>query len=339
MEGAPVVGRALLEQIAVLDHLLDVVGYVRAQVIAALGEFAHRQLLLADIEEDQGLNVVEVTNAQAVQLGLDHFKALAVQTLDQRYSFDVNAFHGTLRKLARILDFLAAREVGFRLLAGHRVEALTRTGKGTLESVVVIDADGARHELVTREVVVCAGAADSVLFCQQFARELGIEGHPLLGTRLHDHFSTPLFKVHAAGHRSFTDAYAPGFAGAFIVGRRLETEVGISSGWDPAGFLHFQYKFDIASPYREVKTLLDLRQRGGAIPKLGLCELVVAVRHRQGRGRRFQGIRDPAHDAIVLALHCTEDGIKGTYPVPFGPGMDALEDEMMRLLRETTPRE
>ena len=62
---------------------------------------------IADIEEDQGLNVVEVANAQTVQLRLDHFKALAVQTLDQRYGFDINAFHGILRKLARIPNFLA----------------------------------------------------------------------------------------------------------------------------------------------------------------------------------------------------------------------------------------
>jgi choline dehydrogenase-like flavoprotein len=151
------------------------------------------------------------------------------------------------------------------LLAGHRVEALTRADERTLGSVVVVDGEGVRRELVTREVVVCAGAADSVLFCQRFARELGLEGHPRLGTRLHDHFSIPLFNVEAAGHPGFTDAYAPGFAGAFIVGRRLELEVGSASGWNPAGFLHFQCQFDHASPYREVKALLELRQRGGEV--------------------------------------------------------------------------
>jgi hypothetical protein len=53
---------------------------------------------------------------------------------------------------------------------------------------------------------------------------------------------------------------------------------------------------------------------------------------------RFEGISDPADEAIVLALHCREDGIKGTYTVPFGPGMGALDAEMIHRLRDTTPR-
>ncbi len=54
---------------------------------------------------------------------------------------------------------------------------------------------------------------------------------------------------------------------------------------------------------------------------------------------RFEGISDPADEAIVLALHCIEDGIKGTYTVPFGPGVGALDAEMMHRLRDATTRE
>ncbi len=53
---------------------------------------------------------------------------------------------------------------------------------------------------------------------------------------------------------------------------------------------------------------------------------------------RFEGITDPADEAIVLALHCREDGIKGTYTVPFGPGIGALDAEMVHRLRDTTTR-
>ena len=49
---------------------------------------------------------------------------------------------------------------------------------------------------------------------------------------------------------------------------------------------------------------------------------------------RFEGISDPADEAIVLALHCREDGIKGTYTLPFGPGMGALDAKMMHRLRD-----
>ncbi len=54
---------------------------------------------------------------------------------------------------------------------------------------------------------------------------------------------------------------------------------------------------------------------------------------------RFEGISDPADEPIVLALHCIEDGIKGTYPGPFGPGVGALDAEMMHRLRDATTRE
>ena len=54
---------------------------------------------------------------------------------------------------------------------------------------------------------------------------------------------------------------------------------------------------------------------------------------------RFEGISDPADEAIVLALHCREDGIKGTYTVAFGPGIGALDAEIMHRLRDMTKGE
>ncbi len=54
---------------------------------------------------------------------------------------------------------------------------------------------------------------------------------------------------------------------------------------------------------------------------------------------RFEGISDPADEAMVLALHCREDGIKGKYTVPFGPGIGALDAEMVhRLQRDARGR-
>ena len=51
---------------------------------------------------------------------------------------------------------------------------------------------------------------------------------------------------------------------------------------------------------------------------------------------RFEGISDPADEAMVLALHCREDRIKGTYTVPFGPGIGALDAEMVHRLQDKT---
>jgi hypothetical protein len=54
---------------------------------------------------------------------------------------------------------------------------------------------------------------------------------------------------------------------------------------------------------------------------------------------RFEGITDPADEAIVLALRCEEDGIQGTYAVAYGPGMGALDAEMVRRLPDKNTRQ
>ncbi len=78
----------------------------------------------------------------------------------------------------------------------------------------------------------------------------------------------------------------------------------------------------------------ELGHAGGRSWHLYRPELLVVE-----EAARFEGISDPADEAIVLALHCREDGIKGTYTVPFGPRMGALDAEMMRRLRDMTTRE
>src|SRR3546814_12436314 len=89
MERPAVVRRALLDEIAVLDHLLHVVGDVGAEAVAALGELADGELLLADVEQDQRLDVVQVADALAVEVGLDDLEALAVEPLDQPAEFEI----------------------------------------------------------------------------------------------------------------------------------------------------------------------------------------------------------------------------------------------------------
>ncbi len=54
---------------------------------------------------------------------------------------------------------------------------------------------------------------------------------------------------------------------------------------------------------------------------------------------RFEGITDPADEAIVLALRSEKDGIKGTYAVAYGPGMGPLDAEMIRRLPDKRTRQ
>ncbi len=54
---------------------------------------------------------------------------------------------------------------------------------------------------------------------------------------------------------------------------------------------------------------------------------------------RFEGITDPADEAIVLTLRSEKDGIKGTYAVAYGPGTGPLDAEMIRRLPDKTTRQ
>lgn len=53
---------------------------------------------------------------------------------------------------------------------------------------------------------------------------------------------------------------------------------------------------------------------------------------------RFEGVSDPSDESTLFALHCAKHGIRGTYVVAFGPGMDPLDGEMVRRLADARPR-
>ena len=51
---------------------------------------------------------------------------------------------------------------------------------------------------------------------------------------------------------------------------------------------------------------------------------------------RFEGDTDPDDEAIVFALRCTSHGIKGTYAVPYGVNLPAIDAEMVQRLNATS---
>src|SRR5690606_20522536 len=61
----------------------QIVGDVRAEVVAAGAQLARRQLAVADVEEQQRLHGVDVGPAGAVELVLDDVQKTAVQPLDE----------------------------------------------------------------------------------------------------------------------------------------------------------------------------------------------------------------------------------------------------------------
>src|SRR5262249_48936290 len=60
-------------------ELLDIVGDIRAEVIAARAQFAWRQLLARYIVKEQGLHAVDVAAAAAVEFVLDDVEQAAVE--------------------------------------------------------------------------------------------------------------------------------------------------------------------------------------------------------------------------------------------------------------------
>src|SRR5579884_396084 len=89
MDRPAVVDRAFLGEIAVLDHLLDVVGHVRAEIAAAQRQFPDGHLGIADVEQHHALHVVDVVNAEPVELELDDLKEVTVKALDERNHLEI----------------------------------------------------------------------------------------------------------------------------------------------------------------------------------------------------------------------------------------------------------
>ena len=86
-------GRPFLLEIAVLDHLLDIIRHVGAQIVTAVGQFADRELLLADVRQDQSLDIVDIGDARSVELHLHDPEKLPMQPLDEPNCPEICLFH------------------------------------------------------------------------------------------------------------------------------------------------------------------------------------------------------------------------------------------------------
>src|SRR3954465_2112918 len=96
VDRAAIVHRALLRQIVVLDHLLDVIGDVGAEIAAAQGQLADGHLGVADVEQHHALHVVEVVNAVPVEFQFDNFEKPAVKLFDKGDDLQISLGHNDL---------------------------------------------------------------------------------------------------------------------------------------------------------------------------------------------------------------------------------------------------
>src|SRR5438105_895730 len=81
--------RTLMVEKAHLNQLLQIVGDIGSEIIAARAQFAGGKFLVADVVQQQRLYRVDVGAAPAVELVLDDVEQPAVQPLDQCQGFEI----------------------------------------------------------------------------------------------------------------------------------------------------------------------------------------------------------------------------------------------------------
>src|ERR1041384_7462751 len=93
MHQTAVICRTLLRQIAVFNKLLDVVGDVGAEIAAAVRQLGGRHHGVPDVEQHHTLHVVDVVDAEPVELQLHDVEKLSVKPLDKRDDVQIAVRH------------------------------------------------------------------------------------------------------------------------------------------------------------------------------------------------------------------------------------------------------
>src|SRR6202158_3884520 len=97
---AAIDARTLMIEEGELDQLLQIVGDVGAEVIAARAQLARGQFLVADIIEQQRLPRIDVGTAAAIEFILDDVEQAAMQPLHQSQRFKIERLHRSLSRSA-----------------------------------------------------------------------------------------------------------------------------------------------------------------------------------------------------------------------------------------------
>src|ERR1700730_688850 len=86
---ASIVNRALVHEIAVLDHFFDVVGDVRPEIAASQCYLPDRHLGITDAEQHHGLHAVDVLSVKTVELKFDNLQLSVMKALNQGMQFKI----------------------------------------------------------------------------------------------------------------------------------------------------------------------------------------------------------------------------------------------------------
>src|SRR6185437_1153674 len=123
--------RTLVVEEAEFDQLLQIVGDVGAEIIAAGAQLAGGQFLVADVIEQERLHRIDVGAAATIEFILDDIEQPAMQPLHQRQRFKIERLNRSLPRSA--LDGVHRRCNGFHhdtspvvVLATYSTKLLSR---------------------------------------------------------------------------------------------------------------------------------------------------------------------------------------------------------------------
>jgi len=169
---------------------------------------------------------------------------------------------GQARNVASAALKELARTRSCTILSGSDVIEFTTDSSRRVRGLRVAS-EGEPVDIVCNTLVLSAGTVDTLLLLQRHGPTFGLSERDAIGAGLHDHISLPIAEVGLTETSDFPNLVFPTFRAGGVVGKRFEFGGGAVGA--ARGVLHFQFLFDEVSPYREIKQILALRQKGAGL--------------------------------------------------------------------------
>lgn len=249
------------------------------------------QLFYETVEKNFGIRFSPQSFAAANE-SLKHSSQTQIIILPgARRSLVTNGMLAELRSFRNCSFFTEAELLNFD---GYR---LPGSDKLHVENITMLSKDGFAV-LRGQRFLISAGQLDSILVVDQALEAFGSRSDFAIGEKLHDHFSVPLARIRLRKALFWPQYFCMTFKGPFILASHYELKKR-QREWMGDGFVHFTASFENYEPYRTLRGILDLRQKGVGRPRAygrlmirllkQLPTLALIAMFRVFKGRLFVG--------------------------------------------------
>jgi choline dehydrogenase-like flavoprotein len=146
-----------------------------------------------------------------------------------------------------------------KIFANAEVLSFIRSEENKISGVCVAQA-AELINITCSEVILSAGTIDTLLMLRKHAESFGLSESHNIGENLHDHIAVPIAKVGNLTNECFRDLMFPLFRDKGFSMRQLALLQ--DAGEPSSGLLRLIPMLDEASPYKELKEIFALRQKG-----------------------------------------------------------------------------